>query len=76
MSNDRTTLELTETSRGNKFIDSEIRGRVKISGVENEFVRTRIMHMKREHPVWFWAATIASLIGALAVIAQFINWLI
>ncbi|MBI4087850.1 hypothetical protein HY418_00495 [Candidatus Kaiserbacteria bacterium] len=56
-------VKMTESARGNVFINSQINGGLELAGQDNNFIETKIGEIKQKHPVWFWVTVMATLIG-------------
>jgi hypothetical protein len=69
---------MTESARGNVFINSQINGRLELAGQNNNFIETKVGEIKKNHPVWFWftiAGTIIGIVTGLMFLAQFFGFL-
>lgn len=56
-------VKMTESARGNVFINSQINGGLELAGQDNNFIETKIGEIKQKHSVWFWVTVVATLIG-------------
>lgn len=73
MKNNHTAVEMTEKAKNNIFVDCEINGSVKMAGIGNKMIRTKINLFKKEHPFFFWLGVFASITGIIGFIFQIIK---
>jgi len=73
MNDKHVAIEMTEKAQNNTFVDCEINGSVKMAGVGNKMIRTKINLFKKEHPFFFWLGVFASVIGIIGFIFQIIK---
>ena len=71
-------VKMTESARGNAFINSQINGQLELAGQDNNFIETKIGEIKEKHPFWFWVTVVATIIGivtGLMYLGQFFGML-
>lgn len=49
MNDKHITLKITETAKGNQFVDSEIHGGVAVAGRDTLFLRTKIFNVYKKY---------------------------
>lgn len=71
----RIAVKMTESARGNVFINSQINGQLELAGQDNNFIETKIGEIKEKHPILFWITTIISIVTGLMFLGQFFGLL-
>lgn len=68
---------MTNSAKGNLFINSQIHGQLELGGQSNSFIGTKIGKIKSEHPFWFWftvAGTVIGIITGVIFLGQFFGF--
>ncbi len=68
-------LEVTDSAKNNTFIDCEVKGGARVGGAGNQFIRTNVDSIKREHPFLYGVGVIGAVVGIPASLIAIIQFL-
>jgi len=62
---DRVAVKMTDSAKGNIFINSQVNGQLELGGQNNSFFQTNIGKFSRKHPFWSSVIAVGTILGII-----------